>query len=65
MVTQTQLQLEKQTLVFWFNSIELFCEAAFRSGCNKPLGRCWRKYSIIVFLKAVETTNLQQQMKVP
>lgn len=57
MVTQTQLRLEKQTLIFRFNSIELFCAAA--------LGRCWRKYLIIVFLKAVETTNLQQQMKVP
>lgn len=54
---------KKNPLVFHF--IELFCFAAFCSSCNNALGRCLRKYLIIVFLKAVETTNLPQQMKVP
>lgn len=64
MVTKTQVQVE-QSLVSQFNVIELFCLDTFCSSCNNAFGRCLRKYSVIVFLKAVETTNLLQQMKEP
>lgn len=56
--------LKRKTLVCQPHFIELFCLAVFCSGCNNALGRCLRKYWIIVLLKAVETTNLLQQMKV-
>lgn len=40
-----------------FHLIELFCLAAFHNSCNNALGKCLRKYSIIVLLKAVENNQ--------